>query len=81
MSSEKSQIQNEELLVKDLAVKLLGMIDQLESRISKIEEKMPDSFDIFYKPPGGSKHQKLHLSLDELYGKINKIERELNDAR
>lgn len=81
MSSDKSQIPSEELQVKDLAIKLLGMIDRLDARISKLEEKMPETFDIFYKPPGREKHQKLHLSIDELYGKINKIETELNNAR
>ena len=48
MSSDKSQIPSEELQVKDLAVKLLGMIDRLDARISKLEEKMPETFDIFY---------------------------------
>lgn len=74
MSSEELQNQTEELQVKDLAVKLLGMIDKLDARISKLEKKVPESFDIFYKPPGAADHQKLHLSLDELYAKINKIE-------
>jgi hypothetical protein len=79
MSSEQNQ--NEEIQVKDLAINLLGLIDALNARISKLEEKMPETFDIFYRPPGAESHQKLHLSLDELYGKINSIETRLNDAR
>lgn len=79
MNSEQNQ--SEEIQAKDLVIKILGLIDKLEARITKLEEKIPESFDIFYKPPGGEKYQKLHLSLDELYGKINKIETELNDAR
>ena len=79
MNSEQNQ--SEEIQAKDLVVKILGIIDKLEARITKLEEKIPESFDIFYKPPGDEKYQKLHLSLDELYGKINKIETELNNGR
>lgn len=76
MSSENSQ--NE---LRDTTLQILRLIDKLDARVKKLEEKMPETFDIFYKPPESDEHKKLHLSLDELYGKINRIERELNDGR
>lgn len=49
-------------------------IKNLEKRISSLDSRVPDSFEIYYKPPGFIEHQKLNLTLDHLYGKINKIE-------
>ena len=79
MSSEELQHPSEELQVKDLAIKLLGMIDKLDVRISKLEKKIPETFDILYKSPESDKHKKLHLSLDELYGRINTIEKSMRN--
>lgn len=62
-----------EQVLKDLENK----IDNLNFRLSELESRLPKSFDIFYKPPGQEKHQKLHLSLDDIYARINRIERQI----
>lgn len=62
-----------EQIFKDLEDK----IDNLNFRLSELENRLPKSFDIFYKPPHQEKHQKLHLSLDDIYARINRIERQI----
>lgn len=58
-------------MVKDLEQTL----SLLEKRVSNLEERIAklDPFILYYRPPGGD-HMKLNLALDELYGKINKLE-------
>jgi ribosomal protein S15P/S13E len=51
----------------------------LEKRISELEEKIPNTFDIFYRPPGWIGHVKLNLALDDLYAKINRLEDHFNE--
>ncbi len=68
MSLENSQI-----------LDILKLIDKLDARLRKLEEKIPDTFDVYYKAPGENKHKKLHLSLDELYAKINRVEEMLGE--
>lgn len=63
-------------MVKDLEEtlkRLEGRISNLEDRISKL-----DPFILYYRPPG-EEHMKLNLALDELYGKINRLERNFYD--
>jgi len=60
-------------IFKDLESK----IDNLNVRLSILENRLPKSFDIFYKAPGQEKHQKLHLSLDDIYARINRIEEQM----
>lgn len=59
---------------EEVILDLQKEIKRLNDRLSKLEERVPKSYDIFYKPPGQETHQKLHLSLDELYARINKVE-------
>jgi hypothetical protein len=44
-----------------------------------LEEKIPNTFDIFYRPPGWIGHVKLNLALDDLYAKINRLEDHFNE--
>lgn len=63
-----------ELQVKDLAIQLLSRLDKLEERLSRLEKRVPESFDVFYRPPGEEKHQKLNVVLDNLHVRLNTLE-------
>lgn len=64
----------EELQVRDLAIQLLNKLDKLEERLSRLEKRVPESFDVFYKPPGEERHQKLNVVLDNLHVRLNTLE-------
>ena len=64
----------EELQVKDLVIQLLSKIDKLDERLSRLEKRVPESFDVFYRPPGGESHQRLNVVLDNLHERLNILE-------
>lgn len=68
---------SEELQVKDLAIQLLSKIDKLDERLGRLEKKVPESFDIFYRAPTKEKHEKLNVVLDDLHMRLNKLEGEV----
>ena len=68
-----SEVQ-EELQVKDLAIQLLSKIDKLDERLSRLEKRVPESFDIFYRAPTKGNHEKLNVVLDDLHVRLNKLE-------
>lgn len=70
-----SEVQKE-LQVKDLAIELLSKIDKLDERLSRLEKRVPESFDIFYRAPTKGKHEKLNVVLDDLHMRLNKLEGE-----
>ena len=70
MNSEEQ----EELQVKDLAIQLLSKIDKLDERLSRLEKRVPESFDIFYRAPTKGSHEKLNVVLDDLHIRLNKLE-------
>lgn len=63
-----------ELQVKDLAIQLLSRLDKLDERLSRLEKRVPESFDVFYRPPGEERHQKLNVVLDNLHVRLNTLE-------
>jgi hypothetical protein len=39
----------------------------------------PPNYELWYRPPGASEHVILHEVLDELYEKIKKLEKQVNE--
>jgi hypothetical protein len=59
---------------RSLIIQLLSKLDKLEERLGKLEKQVPETFDIFYKPPGKDKHEKLNETLDNLHVNLNTLE-------
>lgn len=55
-------------------LEILRLIDKIDARLKKLESKIPDSFDIFYKPPRKKNHQKLNVVLDDIHHRLNNLE-------
>lgn len=62
--------------MKDLENRLALILDDIETRLINLEErvgKIPDPFTLYYKAPGED-YKKINEVLDNLHGRLNTLE-------
>lgn len=65
---------NSENLSNDTILSILKLIDKLEYRLKKLENKTIEELEIMYRPPNEKQHKKLNVVLDNLHERLNILE-------
>jgi len=66
---------------KDLENRLIDVVNDIDRRLSALEERVggiPDPFVLYYRPPGED-YKKINEVLDDVYGRLNILEMVLED--